>query len=105
MDGVGLMESLLNSIKPLHIAVVLHTIKLQICQKIKYQPIPDILRIHEKSQNSRYRNLISQIFESHQFCRYVGDITRIRTAKKAVLQQNLWLLVVSHKIWVQKCKL
>ena len=30
MDGSGLMESLLNSIKPLHVAVASLTVKLQI---------------------------------------------------------------------------
>ncbi len=33
------------------------------CQKTKYQPITDLLRLYAKSQKYRYRNLISQVFE------------------------------------------
>jgi hypothetical protein len=40
MDGVGLMEGLINSIKPLYFVVASITIKVRIpAQKTKYQPI------------------------------------------------------------------
>ena len=46
MDGVGLMEGLINSIKPLFFVVASITIKVRIpAKKTKYQPSTDILRI------------------------------------------------------------
>lgn len=45
MDGVGLLEGLINSIKPLYFVVASITIKVRIpAQKTKYQPIACILR-------------------------------------------------------------
>ena len=45
MDGVGLMEALINSIKPLYFVVASITIKVRIpCQKTKYHKSTDKLR-------------------------------------------------------------
>ena len=45
MDGVGLMEGLINSIKPLYFVVASITIKVRIpAKKTKYQPSTDRLR-------------------------------------------------------------
>ncbi len=43
------------------------------CQKTKYQPITDLLRLYAKSQKYRYRNLISQVFEGSKLLVLVGD--------------------------------
>jgi hypothetical protein len=46
MDGVGLMEGLINLIKPLYFVVASITIKVRIpAKKTKYQQTPDILNI------------------------------------------------------------
>ncbi len=49
MDGLGLMEGLINSVKPLYFVVASITAKVLIsCQKPKYQSSTDTLRISLK---------------------------------------------------------
>ncbi len=64
------MESLLNLIKPLHIAVASHTAKVLIpCQKTKYQPSTDLLRNCRKSPkmaNLAISHVMKSIAYKHQ---------------------------------------
>ena len=54
MDGVGLMEGLINSIKPLYFVVASITIKVRIpAKKTKYQPSTDTLRVTKFSNSMK----------------------------------------------------
>jgi hypothetical protein len=103
MDGVGLMEALINSIKPLYFVVASITIKVRIpAQKTKYQPIACILRDCRKSpimailaishvmksicykhQVRRFRVFRQslRVSQVHQYCRYARNNINISDLK------------------------
>jgi hypothetical protein len=86
MDGLGFMEGLINSVKPLYFEVTSIKAKAWIpCQKSNYQPIADLLRIHLLFEITGIKRM-AQKFLSLKSAE-LEDTTGFRTAKKPVIHR------------------
>jgi len=95
MDGVGLMEGLINSIKPLYFVVASITIKVRItAQKTKYQPIACILRIPQLHLKCRYHfwTMLGQVNHKFNYLRIISPIDNLnelsRVAESPIRSQQ-----------------